>query len=177
MDGIVIGNALAAFFLFIILHIAFFRFVNDARILKWLKRLTALSFTANLMLNIYQGSIFGLSHGQTILCVGLSASILLLLLMIYVTGIFGLVEAAIRMRIMWELYKVFPQSMTSDELFQHYNVEAMIQRRLDRLTVAKEIVMKDHYYYLGRQMNYFFFSEWTGNFFNSLLGRKTKIDR
>ena len=171
-DWIVASDALGAFVFFLTLHLVFFRFVPRADVLKWLKNLIILSLCVNLGADIFRLKASGMDVPVVILCSAVSALLTMLFIMIYVLGCFGLLESAIRARLIWELYKFHPRPLPLPELTRDYNVETILKARLERLSAAKEILFDGKNYYPGNKMSFFVFKEWIGDIIKDILKRE-----
>ncbi len=168
-DWVVTLNALGALGFFLTLHLVFFRFIPHADILQWLKRLIIFSICANLGADIFRLKALGMDVFVIILCSSVSVVLTVLFILIYVLGCFGLLESAIRARLMWELHKFHPRPLSLPELMRDYNAETILKVRLERLSATKEIIFDGKNYYPGSQMSFFVFKEWVGHIIKDML--------
>lgn len=86
----------------------------------------------------------------------------------YLAWVFGLGEAAMRIRLLRELEKAPAQSATLNEIYASYDAEKMLQIRLARLTSSGHLAFDGQYYSVNHRI--LFFQSWIMETFQRLLG-------
>ena len=82
-------------------------------------------------------------------------------------------ETARRIRILMELM-ISKDGLSLDEIFNHYNAQEIINRRLDRLIETKQIIKRDNKYYINNS-TMLFIAKSIDMLKLILLGRKSEI--
>lgn len=159
-DAFVLGNALICFFIFVLAHFAFFRFIKPAEVLKGLMNFFAIGLAFNIggsLGYLWQipGSLAGASFFAKCLCMAVSGMVYGVLGFHYVVGIFGPYESSIRLRLVRELYKNYPHGSSLEEILKRYNAQSILKKRLDRLICSKDLALEGSVYKLKNRRNYF----------------------
>ena len=144
-DSAVLALGGAAFILFLILHIAWFRYLKPTN-----ASLVFLGSYAAGDLLISAGIIYlimnGAAVGHSILILFASGFLFTLLVFHYLAWVFGMGEAAIRIRLLFEVAKN-PNGITLEELFRDYHSEGILATRLDRLVRAGHVQTDGNFYW------------------------------
>ncbi len=156
-DFLILANSLGCFFLFAFLQLVIFRFLGTKEVLKMLMILIIGAGFLNILIsliNFYSRSL------EIVFVVSLSSLVLYgLMAFLYIICIFGPYESSVRLRIIRELYKVYPSSITLAELLKEYNSQKIIDRRLQRLTFSNDITWDGIFYQISRKKNFFLISD------------------
>ena len=158
-DSFVIVPVSAAFFIFFVIHIAFFRFFPSQDVLRNLMQVFLISGTAHITTFIYYGGQQGIFESMDFL--GLlflfvvSFFLYFCLAYIYTICVFGPYESSIRIRIVRELYRQYPKPMSWEELLNYYNIDMILRRRLDRLVRSRDFIFDGKFYTAVRKVNMF----------------------
>ena len=91
----------------------------------------------------------GLNSPQIKTTAFISALIYSFLILNYFIWVFGMGEAAIRIRLLRELDQRPDKSATLEELLQNYNSQIIVDQRLDRLVGAGHLKFENGYYRIG----------------------------
>ncbi len=81
-----------------------------------------------------------------------SVLIYILLVFHYLVWVFGMGEAAIRIRLLRELDRMPSKSASLTEICVNYNVEKILKSRLDRLVGASHLKFDGQYYFLNKKI-------------------------
>ena len=165
MDILIIEASSCSFFLFFTLQCIVFRFLPVDQVLKGLKNISAAGGILNLALTATLASIWHQSWGIVglTICLGLSFILYGLMVAVYIFCIFGPYETSLRMRIVREIHGAGPKGLTMESLLKNYNIRKILQIRLERLTGAGDVVLKDSKYHLYQHFNMFFIVEAIAN--------------
>ncbi len=158
-DSVVIVPVGAAFFIFLVIHIGFFRFFPSQDVLRNLIQVFLIGGAAHIAAFIYYGGQQGIigSMGLLSLLFLFVVSFLLYscLAYIYTICVFGPYESSIRIRIVRELYRQYPKLISWKELSNHYNIDMILRRRLDRLVRSRDFIFDGKFYTAVRKVNMF----------------------
>ena len=176
-DGLVLFNAVAGLLLFIGFHLATYRLISAGNVLKWLKQI----FVPGALLNLVLSGIFffrdsasvgGPDRSAMVLCTLLSLAVYAMVTFLYVLCLFGPHESSIRIRIIRELDKFYPNACPENVLRGAYNAQIILQRRLDRLMSAGDITFDGKRYRLQKKCNFFMLSDRIAKVLYRLMGEK-----
>lgn len=101
---------------------------------------------------------------------GASLLIYSLLFFHYLAWVFGMGEAAMRIRLLRELEKIPSQSATLDEIYASYDAEKMLGIRLERLTGSGHLSFDGQYYSVNHRI--LLLQSWIMEAFQRLLGMR-----
>ena len=96
--------------------------------------------------------IFPDSVPEILLLAFLSMFLYGLLVLQYIAWIFGMGEAAIRIRILLELQRRFSKGASLNEIYEHYNAEQILKVRLSRLVNAGHLTEAGDRYQLKKRI-------------------------
>lgn len=140
MDVELTAAALLSFFLFLVLIAILFRISRQEAAITWMIRafvgvgaVTAACFVYKWGLTEYLwwASLYGL------------------LTLLFVFGVFGIMEASLTLRILTEIARA-PEGITTPLLMKTYNRSLIIRRRITRLVYSEELVRTGRTYILGK---------------------------
>jgi hypothetical protein len=158
MDVLTVGVGLFSFGIFLLIHLITFRWVRPEHLLKSLLVcvITILGLPVLLMWIFYVSKTMDMTF-QAWMCAGASALVIQgLLCLAYVLCVFGPYETSIRMRLVREVAGGGPEGVSLEKILGRYNVETMVNVRLQRLVGSGDIIEKDGLYRMGRVKNFFF---------------------
>lgn len=163
LDQCVLGCAVVSFLTFWLAQLIFFRSVPPGGIFKALMSfaLTGLCVAAGLSSGVLLklSAFSAISMGERVGCFFLTLLIYFFLVFLYILCVLGPYESSIRLRLVRELYRAFPQSLTPAQLFDRYNARWILERRIQRLLTSGDIVCRDRRYYLVKKYNAFFLAD------------------
>ena len=170
-------NALAALGMLVALHVGTYRFIAAGNVLTWLKKIAVISAVGNVLLSgmTFLGGAAGaesLGLARGLLCAGLSLGIYFLLVFLYILCIFGPHESSVRLRLVRELDKYYPEPCPEKLLKQSYNAQAILRRRLARLQATGDIIFDGQYYRVHKQWNFFVFADQASGFLKRWMNLK-----
>lgn len=88
----------------------------------------------------------------------------------YLAWVFGMGEAAMRIRLLRELEKAPSQSATLNQIYASYDAEKMLQIRLERLTGSGHLSFDGQYYSINHRI--LLLQSWIMDAFQRLLGMR-----
>ena len=155
METAVLLTAGTSFALFLILHILLLRL--------WVSQLAPRIIFLSLSIGFLFGPLFFFlvmpslvtfpnSTPAVLLLVFLSMFLYGMLVLQYIAWIFGMGEAAIRIRILLELQKRSSKGASLDEIYEHYNAEQILKVRLSRLVNAGHLTEAGDRYQLKKRI-------------------------
>ncbi len=147
-DVIVLSAAFFGLLVFLVTHIIGLRGFRPQRVPGMLLGCVVLGGLGTL------GSYFWLVGLKVNSALGGITSILIFSLLVfhYFSGVFGMMEAAIRIRLLLELYGRPAQSATPEEILQNYNESMILKLRLDRLVAAGHLKWNGEFYRIGNRI-------------------------
>ena len=148
LDTVVLSAAFFGFLIFLISHVIVLKGFKPERIPFVLLGCVALGGASNL------GSYLLLIGSGRLSFLGVFVSLLMFSLLIfhYFNWVFGMGEAAIRIRLLCELHRRNPPSATLNEIEQDYNDAAILKLRLDRLVSAGHLKWGGQFYRIGNRI-------------------------
>ena len=151
MDTVIVQTGIGLFVLFLASHVIVSRFADAQRAIYWLVKLY-------LYVAIFAvgGWLTGFGGLQWLLIAILIYSLLVVL---YIFGVFGVVEASITLRLLAEVAKGGEHGLTPALLARRYNVDRIIHTRLDRFLWSGEIIRKGNTYARSNRASYFIVRE------------------
>lgn len=149
-------TAFISFGAFLMIQFVLFRFVSEGGVLKWIMALFILgSFVDAGLFAALAGDAFSKAWTYPALLLLLSWGIYALLSFLYVLYVFGPYESSIRLRLIRELYRRYPQGLTLGELYERYNNLVILKRRLARLLAARSITVCGERYQVTNRPSFF----------------------
>lgn len=143
MDLAVILTALSGFILFLILHIVCLRIMRTQAASKMIVLSIILGFIGGIVFYGAGLMIWILPAGYSVPAAVLGALIAffiyVFLIFHYIAWIFGMGEAAIRIRLLFEIEKFQSGGATLEGVYEHYNAKKILSTRLSRLLNAGHI--------------------------------------
>lgn len=155
LDLFVLGAALAGFVVFLAVHLLVFRYVQPRQMTRPLILSAATGFltTSHAAAWLIGAQPFAdYSPSARWLAGGVSLAIYSLTTLHYLSWVFGMHEAAVRMRILYELNRLTSKSATLNEIYSAYCDETILKIRLAKLTGAGYLVQDGQSYRIGRPM-------------------------
>lgn len=151
-DVQVLGISLSSFIVFIVIQLIIYRTVNPQRILHAI--LISAGTTGFLGLTI--GLLLIHSPLQELLLIlFLSGYIYGILVVLYVFGIFILVESSITLRLLYEIGRKYPNPISRMNITKKYSFNFIVKRRLERLVYLGEVIQTGKGYSLSDKHSYF----------------------
>jgi len=123
-----------------------------------------------LLVGINDLSLF-YSRASLAFACGVSLLIYMLLVFHYIAWIFGMGEAAIRIRLLFEIDKAHSGSVSLVNILERYNAEKILEVRLERLVTAGHVRLEGAFYKLNSPI--LLSQLWLIRFFKNLLGMET----
>lgn len=151
LDTLILVTALASAILFIALHLLVVRIVGTRQVFPWI--VGVFSFvgatvpSGSVVVAMQIPSVVGqypvvLMAGTAFLAFILYA----LIVFIYVIGVFGIMVASVRMRILTDIYRAGTRGVRTSVFHRAYNRDVIIRTRLERLVQSGDIAYDDGYY-------------------------------
>ncbi len=157
LDIAILGWVVISIAVFILLQMIVLRMVHPDAVLRWI---------VNIFLIVSVGQIIGLAFvyhylgldypGGLIAMAVVSYFVFGLLTFVYIVCVFGPSETSIRIRLVRELWEAKGGRLIHDELLKRYNGRLILERRLQRLLLAGEILERQGKYILIGKGNAFF---------------------
>jgi hypothetical protein len=159
MDLEIILSSISSFFLFLVMHTVVFRNVDKKKVLVWITNTCLIGSIFPFIFSV----IFALFHPSANYAFGFHFFIVFIfsfifygfLAVIYILGPFGLIESSIRFRLLEEIAKRGKDGIDKNKLYKAYNKHVIIQKRLDRFVLSKDIVYRDKCYIFQNRFSYF----------------------
>ncbi len=149
-------TAFISFTVFLVIQFVWFRFISEGGVLKWIMALFILgSFVNAGLFVVFSGNMFFQTWAYHALLLLLSWGIYALLSFLYVLCVFGPYESSIRLRLIRELYRRYPQGLTLGELYERYNNRVILNRRIARLLAARSITVCGGKYRVTNRPSFF----------------------
>lgn len=143
MDIFIVLSGFSAFALFLFLHAVISRLTPAEAAIYWLIRIyVVLVIVLLVWFDIGSFAIY------TFLCI------------LYVFGVFGVIEASITLRLLAEIGKCGKIGITPSELTDRYGIDTIINQRLKRFLDSREIEIDRGAYRLSRRLSYFMLREY-----------------
>lgn len=155
MDFIVIFSSFFSFFLFVVIHALVFRLTETKNVLRGLVVSYALGNVVGVL------SIFTLLYFFRVLGDGFYVSFIIsfvlftLLSLSYILGIFGMMVASLRVRILREIYSSKTKGISISDLLAIYNKKKIVDERLLRLLTGGEVSKSGNMYSLVSKRSVF----------------------
>jgi len=147
----------SSFLLFFLLQVIVFRMVHPEAVLRWIMNIFMIVSVLHLFTMAIAYNYLQLDYpGGVLLMAAVSYFIFGLIAFVYILCVFGPSETSIRIRLVRELEGVKGGRLTHDELLKKYNGRLILERRIQRLLYAGEIVEQNGKYVLLNKANAFF---------------------
>lgn len=171
LDLLALLNAFVNFLLFLIIHIFIFRSEKYKTAPQVIFMSFLLGFPGLLIVHTL-GFIFiplmPLRLGAFLFTGIVAMGLYLILVFHYIAWIFGMSEAAMRIRLLNEI-ELHPQKRaTLEDIYQNYNGEKILEVRLKRLLNAGHLTYDGQYYYLKGKV--LLLQDFVSGLFKKLLG-------
>jgi hypothetical protein len=177
MDSFVIINAVMAFFLFFILHIMVFRFINASKVLKGLVYVFIaagfIDFIFGWALNLIW---YHLSVTNLIISLVLDVLLYFNLTLFSILAFFGISVTSLRIHILSLIGRSREGGLSYGQILEEYNKDIIIKTRLTRLIGSGVLRKAEGKYESGSRYSYFMFHTFLLIFMRRLYQR-TSIDR
>jgi len=149
IDIQIIGIAVLMFLVFLVLQAVVFRYIATHRGLVWILRIA---------------SVVGLLGSCTALYVSREIEFFFFpflvygtLIVLYVFGVFVIIESSITFRILYEFARLGTKGGRQQDFVERYNKNIIVSRRLDRLVVIGQILEQHEMYWLRQKKSVFTF--------------------
>lgn len=156
LDVFVVLTAFSSFVLFLGIHILGFRYLKPKGVRRVLVYAITIGLLTDVMTSVWIAVVLvnplGGYAGETIV-VGAVASLLIYSMLVfnYMVWVFGMGEAAIRIRLLHELYRAPSNAETLEEIYHAYNAEMILKVRLSRLVDSGHLRFDGCRYSIGRR--------------------------
>lgn len=141
---------LISFALYLVLQIVIFRFVARTDIVKWVIYTYLLGAISNIVICLTR---FGTNGLEFVLISFINYS---LITAVYILGIFGMVESALRIRLVTEVDRR-SSGISKSQVLKIYNRKLIVEKRLARFLKSGDLKYNRGYYFIGKKVSYFFF--------------------
>jgi hypothetical protein len=146
-DILVLSSAFMSLFVFFVIHIFLFRAAGDSQSARMMFCSTICGAIVNTFLVLLTTSLF---HEFSLIYRAFlfvfSMAVYLLGVYHYMCWVFGMAEAAIRIRLLVTLQKCPQARGTLNQIYEDYNASAILTRRLERLTGSGHLFFNGTYY-------------------------------
>lgn len=148
VDAMILACALGGFLGYFLIQLIVFRLIDHRGILQGLMNTFFMGGAINIALSVWL-----LSSYTDLVAFGALVSFVIygLICFFYVLYFFGIYESSLRMRLLRELYRHYPQGVTLDVLLQSYNAQKIMQTRLERFVGSGGVIVEDNIYRIGKQ--------------------------
>src|SRR3989344_5284288 len=158
IDHLVIIMGFGEFAVFWLLHVLLFPKIHRRHIITWFLYIYVTTFIIGTGILT---SILNLIHAPTIsnhlalltITIILVGSIFSLLCIIYIIGIFGVIESSVRMKLLTLVAEKSTRGLTQAELAKTYNKVVDLTSRLNRLISSGDVQLINGKYYLRKQLS------------------------
>lgn len=172
MDFFIILTSFSNFALFLFLHAALLR----RYLTQPASAMILLSFIVGFIETLFSYTVFsfvflfpeGYSLPAVLLGGSVSCFLYTLLVFHYIAWVFGMGEAAIRIRLLFELAKHPVKGLSLEDFYERYNAESILSVRLARLVNAGHISLEGDIYKIKNRI--LLFQVFLNNLMKSLLG-------
>jgi hypothetical protein len=146
-----------SFLAFFLLQVIVFRIVHPEAVLRWIMNIFMIVSVLHLFTMAIAYNYLQLDYpGGVLLMAAVSYFIFGLIAFVYILCVFGPSETSIRIRLVRELREIKGGRLTHDELLKKYNGRLILERRIQRLLYAGEIIEQNGKYVLLNKANAFF---------------------
>jgi len=139
---------LVSFALYLLLQIVIFRFLPRSSVVKLVLYTYFLGGIANIIICVTR---FG-TNWELVLISFINYS---LITAVYILGVFGMVESALRIRLVTEVDRR-PQGISKSQVLKIYNRELIVNKRLERFLRSGDLKYNRGYYFIGKKVSFFF---------------------
>lgn len=169
-DLLTLGIAFLAYFIFLFIHAVLLRTSESFPASKAILFSLILGLATDAFL-IYMRLRDKATWGQLFLITFTSVTLYVLLVFHYLVWVFGMGEAAIRIRLLRELDRTESKSATLEEIKKYYNAQKILNSRLERLLGAGHLTFDGKSYSLKSKV--LLIQIGVEKFFKKLLGIPT----
>ena len=156
-DYAILVSSGISFLAFFILQVIVFRMVHPEAVLRWIMNIFMIVSVLHLFVMAIAYNYLQLNYpGGLLFMAAVSYFIFGLTAFVYILCVFGPSETSIRIRLVRELQDVKGGRLTRDELLKKYNGRLILERRIQRLLYAGEILEQNGKYVLLNKANAFF---------------------
>lgn len=148
-DWLILLNTSLSFILFMVLHFSVFRFIRQEEVLVWLLRAYIFGGILNLSFGLM---LFKPLLGEPLLLSYIDYSVLTL---VYILGVFGMVESSLRIRLLLEIYLKGKKGLNENTIRTNYNKMVIIGKRLERMTRSGDLKYENGKFRPGKKLSYF----------------------
>lgn len=166
LDLFIVVTSLLSLVIFLVLHFLVFRFFKTEAVLKAIMYVSGLTFICHGLVSLLlafntqplldQFGFFGMFVAFV-----LSSFLLLLLLFVYIVGVFGPYESSIRVRLIREVAAGPAEGSDLNRILQNYNPAVILQKRINRLLSSGELQGEGSYRIRNNQNIFFFLNRMT----------------
>jgi hypothetical protein len=159
MDTRIIISATLSFSVFLLLQFVVFRKINQNSVLVWLGNIFLIGSIFSLFGSIAITLFYPLKEFSQIAQFGeifiISTTLYIFMVAIYVLGPFGLILSSLRIRLLEEVATAGDNGLTEQHLYRVYNINDIIQKRLDRFIKSKDFIYQNGFYIIKNRFSYF----------------------
>ena len=173
LDVAVLWSACAGFLVYALSHVCFLRFIKEGQIIRFLMMAfflgTAIVVCVFYSLNMPVGLL------AFFFCVLVAFFLYSVTCFLYVVGIIGPYESSIRIRLIRELFSVFPEGLSLPEILKRYNAEMILKGRLERFVGSGEVIFDGLSYRAGKDRYAFIILESAGRYLKKVTAHQKNI--
>lgn len=160
LDYYILINTFISVIIFTAVHVLFFRSIQHEKVIYWLP-LIYLSgvfwtiITTGTMVILKTPLLQGV-HPINILLAAITVIILYsFIILIYILGVFGIIVASIRIRLLTDIAKNEKNGITKESISQKYRQQIILNNRLKRLVGSNVLVYDKGFYKIKNKKSLF----------------------
>lgn len=174
LDLSVLLSVFISFAVFILLKIIVLRMVHPEAVLRGIVNIfIAASLIHISCLAVAYSSLGWAYPGGVLFMAAVSYGCFGLMAFVYIVCVFGPSETSIRIRLVRELSDARGGRLSHEELLRRYNGRMILERRLQRLALAGEIIERQGKYVLLGKANAFFLIDTVAGWIQKILKRSS----
>lgn len=154
MDIPIILTVLSSFAIFVILQIVVFRRIPRRQVLSWMVTVFLAAGIATSVSSLF--FFHSASFDALLFFLFISWLLYGLLSLIYILAVFGIIESSIRIRLLAEIVRSGRSGITLEKIYQKYNREIIVKKRLERFLTSGDISYDGKRYRIARRFSPFF---------------------
>jgi hypothetical protein len=154
MDTLILAHTAVSFCLFFGLHIAVFRRIRESEVMAWLVYVFGIAGGIHIAIPWIWAAVAGISLpvGDTVAEIAVSFVLYGLAVATFVLAVFGITVTSLRIQMLLAVDAAGDRGVSGRQLRQRYGRDAVVARRLERLSASGELVRHgDRYGYGGKR--------------------------
>jgi|WetSurMetagenome_2_1015567.scaffolds.fasta_scaffold408550_2 hypothetical protein len=159
MDLRIVTTSILSFIFFLLIQTLIFHKIDKKEILVWIVKTCLIGGAFPLVFSIIFAFLFPINDYSFIsqLLIVFFASFVLysFLAVLYILGPFGLIESSLRLKLLSEIANAEEIGLKKQDLYKAYNINAIIQKRLERFVVSKDFIFQNGNYIIKNRFSYF----------------------